>query len=220
MCTNCCTASSHAGTGSHRGLSSIWIVLLTLTLSNAVTAALDIDYDVKREWECSWIFNQTLFPSRSLCRDTSELSGKKCTDSDGKCSRWGWSFHLCRLALHQTITVWTLCLKPPPIHSKWQEHRDQWLFVFFPDAIASFLGSSQWKVKSIYETSEFSGMRKYFHPYCRLKVSCYFLKYILRNCVLRGLGFKPCMYCFRQLMPQVSFQYFGHHGVYDNVTKC
>lgn len=107
-----------------------------------------------------------------------------------------------------------------PFTGKWQEHRDQQLFVFFPDATASFLGSSQWKVKSIYETSEFSGMRKYFHPYCRLKVSCYFLKYILRNCVLRGLGLKPCMYCSRQLMPQVSFQYFGHRGVHDNVTKC
>lgn len=43
------------------------------------------------------------------------------------------------------------------------------VFVFLPDAIASFLGSSRWKVQSIYETSVFCGMRNIFPPLLKVE---------------------------------------------------
>lgn len=85
-------------------------------------------------------FSTRLFFARSLCRDSSELSGKKCTDSDGKCSRWGWSFPLCRLAPHQTITVWPVCLKPPPIHRRMTRTPGSAAFCLFPWCYCKFLG--------------------------------------------------------------------------------
>lgn len=113
------------------------------------------------------------------------------------------------------------CIWSHYIHTgKWQEHWDQWLFGFLPDAIASFLGSSQRKAKSICETLEFSGMGKVFPPLLQAEHLRYFLKHILRNCVLWGLSLKSCMYCCRQLMLQLSIQLSGHCGVYDNATKC
>lgn len=221
MCINCFTPSSHAGTEPHKGLGSIWIVLLTLTLSNAVTTALDIDYFPKREWEYSWILKQTLFPSRSWCTDTSELSGKKHIGSDSKCSRWGWSFPLCRVVLHQTITVWSLHLKPPHIHRQMTRTPGSVAFWLSPWCYCKFLGffpeeseKHLWNLRVLWDGKGISSLiAGWTSP-------CYFLKHILRNCVLWGLGLKSCMYCCRQLMLQLSIQLFGHCGVYDNATKC
>lgn len=185
MCKNYCTASSRAGSESHRGLRSICIVLLTLTLSNAVTGALDIDYFPKREWEYSWILKQTLFPLIFWCRDTSELSGKKYIGSDRKCSRWGWNFPLCRLVLHQTNTVWSLCLKPPHIHRQMTRTLGSVAFWLSPWCYCKCLGFFQveskrhlWNLRVLWDEKNISsllaGSRSPF----------YFLKYILRSCVV------------------------------------
>ena len=165
---------------SHGGLGCIWAVFLTLplspetgALSSAVIIALDIDYLPKREWEYIWILKQALFPPSCWCADTSDLSGKKYISSDRERSRRGWSFPPWGSLWGCRRAGWP-CTEPSRFRAcvwschtctgKCQDHWDQRLFAFLPNAIASFLGSSQWRAKSIYEPSDFCGMRKLFPP--------------------------------------------------------
>lgn len=166
-------------------------------------------------------FWSKLFPSRSWCTDISELSGKKHIGSDSKCSRWGWSFPLCRLVLHRTITVWSLHLKPPHTHRQMTRTLGSAAFWLSPWCYCKFLGffpeeseKHLWNLRVLWDGKGISSLiAGWTSP-------CYFLKHILRNCVLWGLGLKSCTYCCRQLMLQLSIQLSGHCGVYDNARKC
>lgn len=153
MCANCCSASSHAGTESHRGLR---IVLLTLTLNNAALQHLILITFQRGSGSTAGFWSKLFFP-QDFDRDTSELSGKKYLGSDSKCSRWGWSF--LPAPNHHSLDP----VSEATTHSQTRTPGSV-VFVFLPDAIASFLGSSKWKVRSIYETSVFCGMRNVFPP--------------------------------------------------------
>lgn len=125
-----------------------------------------------------------------------------------------------RLALHQAITVQSLCLKLPHMHKQMPRTLGSAAFWFSPQCYCNFLGFFPMESKKHLWNPRLLRDEKSNSPLIAgWRSSRGFLKHTLRNCVLWGLGLKSCIYCCRRLVPQLSLQLFGHCGMYDNGSQ-